>query len=101
MPSLADRKSFMETSSASKLYYLDSRAFPADLLFDFGAPSSTWETREGPGVLFGLGSSRNWRETRAPRPPARAESRSRAFGFYFTMNSIIFSLFLLFAVMTE
>ena len=61
-----------------------------DLLSDLWTLPSTWETREGPGGLFGLGSSRNWRETRAPRPPARQIRGSRVVSVLLLMNSLFY-----------
>ena len=97
----AGRKSYLETSSASRAYISRSLGFWGVLSSTLSCIHPHLETgEEAQHLTFGC-SLEISRETIAPRPPARTESRSRVFGFYFTMNSILFSLFLLFDIMDE
>jgi hypothetical protein len=63
-----------------------------DLLFDLWTPPSTWETREGPRGLFGVGSSRISRETRPRSTPARQIRGSRVVSVLLLMNSLFYLL---------
>ena len=93
--------SLLESSSTSRLYYLDFRAWSKILLLDFSAPYSTWETWEGPGVLFGHCSSRISRDNRVRRPPAQQIPELRIFLGFITMNSLFLGFSCCCTCMTE